>query len=99
MVPVEYKERLSFLLNFQLKNKGTARFGSEGLQIRYDVKGTRASGDMNTSSGNCMIMVSLVYSYMSTLGINWRLANNGDDCVLMIERKDYHLLSTLDSWF
>lgn len=54
---------------------------------------------MNTSSGNCMIMVSLVYSYMKTLGIDWRLANNGDDCVLFIERQHFSKLSNLKEWF
>jgi hypothetical protein len=29
----------------------------------------------------------------------WRLANNGDDCVLIIERKDLPLISDLVSWF
>jgi hypothetical protein len=32
--------------------------------LKYQVEGCRMSGDMNTSSGNCMIMVALVYSYM-----------------------------------
>jgi hypothetical protein len=74
-------------------------FPAEGLKVKYSVKGTRASGDMNTSSGNCFTMVLLVYSYMQTLGIKWRLANNGDDCVLIVEKRDKHRLSGLQKWF
>lgn len=54
---------------------------------------------MNTSSGNCFTMVGLVYSYMTSLGIKWRLANNGDDCVLMVERRDLNKLQGLCKWF
>lgn len=53
---------------------------------------------MNTSSGNCFTMVGLVYSYMHNK-CKWRLANNGDDCVLIIERSDLHKIVDLVPWF
>ena len=43
-------------------------------------------------------MVGLIYSYMHNR-CKWRLANNGDDCVLIIERSDLPLISDLVSWF
>lgn len=63
------------------------------------MKGTRASGDMNTSSGNCFTMVLLVASYCESKGIKWRLANNGDDCVLIIEKEDQPKIADLGTWF
>lgn len=53
---------------------------------------------MNTSSGNCFTMVGLVYSYMHNR-CRWRLANNGDDCVLIIERADLPKIHDLVTWF
>jgi hypothetical protein len=53
---------------------------------------------MNTSSGNCFTMVGLVYSYMHKR-CKWRLANNGDDCVLIIERRDLGKITGLVQWF
>jgi hypothetical protein len=67
--------------------------------LHYEVEGARMSGDMNTSSGNCMIMVSLVFAYLSEKRIKWRLANNGDDCVIVIEQKHLGKLEDLPKWF
>lgn len=52
-------DELAELLGWQLTNKGFART-TDGL-IKYEVKGCRMSGDMNTALGNCMIMCALVY--------------------------------------
>nr|WRQ65210.1 RNA-dependent RNA polymerase [Tolivirales sp. gcode 6] len=98
MVPKEHRAALKKLLDCQLLNRGSAVFPQEGLRVKYEVEGTRASGDMNTSSGNCFTMVGLIYSYMHNR-CKWRLANNGDDCVLIIERSDLPLISDLVSWF
>jgi len=47
------------------------------------------SGDMNTSSGNCYIMCATVHNSCTRRGIShFRLANNGDDCMVVIERKE-----------
>lgn len=63
------------------------------------MEGTRASGDMNTGSGNCFTMVMLVVTYMWSIGVKFRLANNGDDCVLIVEQADQPKLNTLPAWF
>lgn len=47
------------------------------------------SGDMNTSSGNCYIMCATVHNWCTRVNIqHFRLANNGDDCVVFMERGD-----------
>lgn len=86
------------LLRWQLKNvcNGYLPDGS----VRFTVHGRRMSGDMNTSSGNCLLMCSMVYSYVRSVRIGkFRLANDGDDCVLIIERKDLKKIKNLDQYF
>jgi hypothetical protein len=57
------------------------------------------SGDINTGMGNCLIMASIVLAYLDHVGCKAHLANNGDDCVLILERRDITKLSDIDEWF
>lgn len=88
---------LCALLTAQLGNKGRAFI--DGKKVSYKSVGTRASGDMNTSLGNCVIMCTLVREYIRELGIKAEFVNNGDDCVLIISRKDKEKLGNLNAWF
>jgi hypothetical protein len=92
-----YSPELCSLLSIQLRNEGFAYV--DGVKVSYRVDGTRASGDMNTSLGNCLIMCSLVREYVRDLGINAELANNGDDCVIFMEAADFHKLDGMVPWF
>lgn len=85
------------LLRMQLRNHGVARV--EGRRVDYDVVGCRMSGDINTGMGNCLLMSSIVLAYCEHVGCVVRLANNGDDCVLFLERGDLHKLDGIDQWF
>jgi len=93
----KWDPELCSLLSQQLHNKGFAFI--DGHKLTYSVDGTRASGDMNTSLGNCLIMCSLVREYVRSLGIRAKLVNNGDDCVLFIEQCDLPKLASLEDWF
>jgi hypothetical protein len=87
MFPTSERAELMKLLSWQLKNKGLARCPDGS--VRYVVDGCRMSGDMNTSSGNCFIMCSTVWTWCKRRNVGkFRLANNGDDCMLVVERKD-----------
>lgn len=87
MFPLSERPELRRLLKMQLENKGLARCPDGS--VRYKVHGCRMSGDMNTSSGNCFIMCSTVWTWCTMNHIQkFRLANNGDDCMLVVERKD-----------
>ncbi|APG76262.1 hypothetical protein 2 [Changjiang tombus-like virus 6] len=77
---------LKWLLQGQIRNVCTMRV-TDGL-VKYRVDGSRMSGDMNTALGNCLIMCALVWRLGKVLGIRLKLANNGDDCVVFMERKD-----------
>lgn len=74
------------LLLWQLYNKGVA-YCSDGT-VSFKVNGTRCSGDLNTSLGNCILMCSILYALCEELQIVAELANNGDDCVLIMESHD-----------
>jgi len=92
-------------LSMQLVNKGFARC-SDGY-IKYTVEGCRMSGDMNTAMGNCLVMCGLVWMYANDRGLtpgrgrgHYRLANNGDDCVIFLDAADLRLLlEGLPEWF
>ncbi len=92
------KASLRRLLKWQLNNVGCG-YVDDG-KIKYNVKGCRMSGDMNTSSGNCLVMCAMMWSYLKSIGVSkFRLANNGDDCVIIVESCDYTRLNTLPNWF
>jgi hypothetical protein len=57
------------------------------------------SGDMNTGLGNCLIASGLVKCFCDTYNITAELLNNGDDCVLIVEQEQLHLLDNVRGWF
>lgn len=87
---------LKRLLQKQINNVGYAR--TQGYLIKYITKGCRMSGDINTSMGNCLLMSCMVIAYCESVGVKHRLANNGDDCVLIVEEEDLSKLDGLDAW-
>ncbi len=89
---------LARLLNMQLDNKGTA-YCVDG-RVKFRMRGTRCSGDLNTSLGNCLIMCGLIFAYVLERHITAELANNGDDCVVIMERDDLdRFMEGLSNWF
>ena len=89
---------LKKLLKMQLHNRcfGNCNDGA----VTYSTDGGRASGDMNTALGNCLIMCAMIYSYGLFKGVKLSLMNNGDDCVVFMERKDLNKFSDgLREWF
>jgi len=89
---------LSRLLSWQIHNKGKAR--AKDGHCRYEVEGCRMSGDMNTALGNCLLMSSMVWAYAKTRGVKTRLINDGDDCVVFMEKRDLlRFTDGLDDWF
>lgn len=85
------------LLRWQLTNRGFGRIGD--FLAQYTTDGCRMSGDINTGLGNCIIMSLLVLNYFEEHAITARLVNNGDDCVVICERRDLHKLDQLTPYF
>jgi hypothetical protein len=90
---------LAKLLDWQVGNIGRS-YLKDG-KIKYKVQGHRMSGDMNTSLGNCLLMSSMCHSYLRThmQGGKFALANNGDDCCIIVEERDLAKLNELEPWF
>jgi hypothetical protein len=84
----EFAEMLSWQLDTQ------CRAYLEEATVKFRM-GIRASGDMNTGLGTVLIAASLTHSYCVSRGLRYRLVNNGDDCVLIIEREDLGKLDSL----
>jgi hypothetical protein len=86
------------LLYWQLVNTGYARC-REGI-VKYKSEGCRMSGDVNTALGNCLLMSSLVYAYAKVCDVKIRLANDGDDCVVVLEKRELNQFKDgLGEWF
>lgn len=91
-------KELARLLRYQINNIGVG-YCDDG-KLRYAVKGRRFSGDMNTALGNCVIMCAMVFSYANARGVPMKLCNNGDDCVIFMERKyEATFRAGLSEWF
>jgi hypothetical protein len=85
----ENDPELQRLLHWQLSNSGVAI--ANEAKIKYQVKGCRMSGDMNTSMGNIIIMCCLTVQVLRELGIRkYEIINNGDDCAVVVERRHAH---------
>jgi hypothetical protein len=57
---------------------------------------------MDTALGNVLIMCMLMMSYCKSIGLRFRdyaLVNNGDDNVLICERRDAHKFESMTEWF
>lgn len=82
---------LRSLLKMQLRNVGRTKGG-----IRYRVKGTRMSGDVNTALGNSIINYGILASWCK--GTKARICLDGDDSVIVMERSELSGLVPLDRW-
>lgn len=80
------------LMRLQLYRKGKARC-ADGF-LSYKTVGGRKSGDSNTSCGNVVICCAIMYGFASAIDYDIRLINDGDDCVVIMDKK--HLKSFLE---
>jgi len=86
------------LMKLQRHNRGIG-FCKSGI-IKYAIDRNRMSGDSNTALGNVLIMCGLLYTYCSEKGIKFRLADDGDDSVTIIEQCDLaRFREGLYDWF
>lgn len=74
------------MLQWRLRNRGVARC-PDGV-IKYEIDGTRASGDPDTSKGNIVIMCCVSYLFIKSTGIRMTFVDDGDDCVFFMNRRD-----------
>jgi len=78
----------ALLLKQQLSNTCFTRGG-----IKYQTKGKRMSGDMNTALGNCVLMIAMVLSALRHIGLTkYEIFDDGDDCLILVEREHLETL-------
>lgn len=85
--PQERRE-LSKVLSWGLHSTG--RMQAVDGKVNFERNGGRLSGCMHTSLGNIIIMCAMFWTFMQQFDIKWDYINDGDDCVLFLERKDVH---------
>lgn len=85
----------AWLLDMQKKNRCYTQNG-----IKYETTGKRMSGDMNTASGNCLLMLAMTRGVCSTLGVlKYELFVDGDDTLLIIDKSEEFKLGNLAAAF
>ncbi len=89
-------KQLSILLHWQCYNRGFCNL-EDGV-IQYAIQGCRMSGDINTALGNVIIMCAMFWSYLQTKPKS-RFINDGDDCVLIVEKRDLDQFDDLKDYF
>lgn len=82
-------EELSKLLSWTLANKVHLR-ADDGYDFIV-TDGGRASGDMDTSLGNCLLTVAMLHTYIRMKGIKARICCDGDDALVFMERENIGL--------
>lgn len=74
---------LQKLLSYQINNSG---FSIQGL--KYTVKGTRMSGDYDTSLGNNILNYLVLKAWADLCSIQCRFYIDGDDALIFMKRAD-----------
>ncbi|APG76314.1 hypothetical protein 2 [Wenzhou tombus-like virus 11] len=80
-------EELAFLLQLQIRNKGTTKNGT-----RYTTINTRMSGDKNTGLGNSLINYMMIKQVLMELAIKHNYYIDGDDSNVFVQRRFAHLV-------
>lgn len=84
---------LQRILDWQVNNRGRTSTG-----VRYSLRGSRMSGDMNTALGNCLISIIMLANIMRTLKMSpntWDMLCDGDDVLLFIDSTNRAIISRL----
>lgn len=90
MIPSKFFAKL---LKMKIRNVGVTKHG-----IRYRTRGTRMSGDADTSCGNGMINGDAIYYVLYKSGITkYDIMIDGDDSIIILEKEDLAKFNA--AWF
>ncbi len=64
-------------------------------QLRYKVNGSLCSGDVDTSVTAIILVCAMFYTFLKQQGVDYRFIDNGDDCVVILNRSDLNVFDTL----
>lgn len=82
------RKKVRKLMRLQLVNRGVTKSGT-----RYKTEGTRMSGDQNTALGNTALNIMILRVWLK--GVKSSIYVDGDDSVVVIERRDRDKLPPL----
>ena len=83
------------LLAWQFRNRVRTQQG-----CKYIADANRMSGDMNTGCGNIVLMLGMMYAAADRLQlVRWDLFDDGDDCLLIVDRLEEGKLKTIQAEF
>nr|QUS52783.1 hypothetical protein 2 [Mute swan feces associated tombus-like virus 5] len=88
---------LQRLLRWQVNNRGRTSTG-----VRYGLRGSRMSGDMNTALGNCIISIIMLANVMRELRMkpnSWDMLCDGDDVLVFIDKSQSSIIEHLPSLY
>jgi len=69
-------------------------------KVKYNVDYGLTSGDMDTALVGCLLMCSMLWTYLKQKGLRADVIDMGDDSVVILERDDLDwFLNGLDDWF
>lgn len=71
----------------KLRSKNVVYARAQGGGFKYETRGCRMSGDMDTALGNCLSMCAMTWSFMRSIGVEFAYANDGDDGIIIVEEK------------
>jgi len=86
-----YDRELTKLLQLQVDNVGRTKGG-----IKYKVKGTRMSGDINTALGNSLINFGMLAAWV--YAVDAKILLDGDDSVIVMERESLDRLPPIEEF-
>lgn len=93
-----HDKHFAWLMKLQTRNV-CAGYLPDGV-IKYRINRNRMSGDSNTALGNTLIMCMLLHTYLDERGIDGRVADDGDDSVVIMEQHDLAVfMNGLNEWF
>jgi hypothetical protein len=93
-----HDRELAWLLRQQLANRCAGNFPDGWL--KYETEGSRMSGDVNTSLGNCFLSCLLIYLYLMMHGVtSAEVANDGDDLLVIVDKKDLDKFAGIKEWY
>lgn len=97
LTPSEKKEFL-LLASSQISSRVDGRV--EDGKFIYQLEGSLASGDMDTSLTACLLVCGMFYTFLHDRvpAGHWRFIDNGDDCVVIIDEKYYPVMEELPCW-
>jgi len=85
-VPSSERGTLGKLLGWQRRYRVYGR--TKDGKLKYDMKGHRCSGDMNTALGNCLLSCANAHEWLELCNVKAEVADDGDDLVFIMEEED-----------